>query len=98
MPKAHMTVIEPGAHGAAVPLQVLGRSGFTARYDWEGVYALASSRQPRDVRGRTLSVRFEIVDKRLRSGTAFNSSRGPYTVSVSLQVCFGTLIRLGLCS
>ena len=72
----------------AVLLQVLGRSGFTARYDWEGVYALASSRQARDVRGRTLSVRFEVIDKRLRSGTAFNSSRGPYTVSVSLQVCF----------
>ena len=75
-------------------MQVLGRSGFTARYDWEGVYALASSRQPRDVRGRTLSVRFEIVDKRLRSGSAssaaFNSSRGPYTVSVALQVCLGS--------
>ena len=69
-------------------MQVLGQSGFTARYDWEGVYALASSRQPRDVRGRMLSVRFEIIDKRLRSGSAFNSSRGPYSVSVSLQVCF----------
>ena len=73
-------------------MQVLGRSGFTARYDWEGVYALASSRQPRDVRGRMLSVRFEIIDKRLHSGSAssaaVNSSRGPYTVSVSLQVCF----------
>jgi len=70
--------------------QVLGRSGFTARYDWEGVYALASSRQPRDVRGQTLSIRFEIIDKRLRSGApgsaAYNSTRGPYTVSVSLQV------------
>lgn len=68
----------------------MGQSGFTARYDWEGVYALAGSRQARDVRGQMLSVHFEIVDRRLRSGphgsTAFNSSRGPYTVSVSLQV------------
>ena len=42
------------------------------------------------MRGQTLSVRLAIVDKRLRSGTpgsaSFNSSRGPYTVSVSLQV------------
>ena len=42
------------------------------------------------MRGQTLSVRFAIVDKRLRSGTpgsaTYNSSGGPYTVSVSLQV------------
>lgn len=42
------------------------------------------------MRGQMLSVRFAIVDKRLRSGApgsaSYNSSRGPYTVSVSLQV------------
>ena len=42
------------------------------------------------MRGQTLSVRFAIVDKRLRSGApgsaSYNSSGGPYTVSVSLQV------------
>lgn len=75
--------------------QVLGRSGFTARYDWEGVYALAASRQPRDVRGQALGVRFEIIDKRLRSGVpgsaAYNRSRGPYTIAVSLQVCLSPM-------
>ena len=69
---------------------MLERSGFTARYDWEGIYAVASSRTPRDVRGQKLSVRFEIIDKRPAlkgiGSVGRNASRGPYKVSVALQV------------
>ena len=87
-------------------VQVLASNGFTARYDWEGVYAAASSRMPRDVRGRTLPVRFAIVDKR---PLPKNATRGPYRVGVSLQVglddtlsptvlpCQGSALA-GLCS
>ncbi len=67
--------------------QVLEHSGLVARYDWEGVYAVASSRVPRDVRGQALAVRFEIVDKRPRAALgARNITKGPYSVAVKLQV------------
>jgi hypothetical protein len=70
---------------------VLEHSGFVARYDWEGVYAVASSRAPRDVRGQTLAVRFQIIDKRPRNALSGspsqNATRGPYSVAVKLQVC-----------
>ena len=64
-------------------MQVLARSGFAARHDWEGVYATADARTPRDVAGRTLPVRFTIIDRRPLPG---NATRGPYSVAVSLQV------------
>ncbi|CAL8462321.1 g1854 [Coccomyxa elongata] len=73
----------------AWPSQVLEHSGLVARYDWEGVYAVASSRVPRDVRGQTLAVRFEIIDKRPRTALGGSPSRnitkGPYSVAVKLQ-------------
>lgn len=77
-----------GAEWTRCGAQVLGHNGFVARHDWEGVYAVASSRAPRDVRGQTLAVRFEIIDKRPRGGPggARNASRGPYSVAVRLQV------------
>lgn len=69
---------------------MLEHSGLVARYDWEGVYAVASSRVPRDVRGQTLAVRFEIIDKRPRTAlggsTSRNIKKGPYSVAVKLQV------------
>ena len=67
---------------------------------FEGVRALDPDRRPRDVRGRELSVRFEVVDRRARrAGPEIPSSspiaarptgdaglgRGPYRVTVSLQ-------------
>ena len=68
-------------------VQVLEHSGFVARYDWEGVYAVAASRAPRDVRGQTLAVRFQIIDKRPRSTVGGrNATGGPYNVAVRLQV------------
>ena len=56
---------------------MLARSGFTARYDWAGIYATAESRAPRDVRGRTLAVRFEIVDKRPLAADGRQRDPGP---------------------
>jgi hypothetical protein len=75
--------LQPPHARACVCAQVLASNGFAARWDWEGIYAVASSRTPRDVRGRTLPVRFAIVDKRPLPG---NATRGPYRVGVSLQV------------
>ncbi|EIE24136.1 integrin alpha N-terminal domain-containing protein [Coccomyxa subellipsoidea C-169] len=70
----------------AWPSQVLEHSGFVARYNWEGVYAVAASRAPRDVRGQTLAVRFQIIDKRPRSTVGGrNATGGPYNVAVRLQ-------------
>ena len=64
-------------------LQVLGRNGFTSRLGWLSVAATPATRQPRDVRGHTLPVRFKIDDPR---PLAANSTQGPYTVFVTLQV------------
>lgn len=76
-----------------VAVQVHGRNNHMARYGLQGVFATEATRAPRDVRGQTLPVRFEIVDKRaaatVNSGRfdgAPKSARGPYTVAVSLQV------------
>jgi hypothetical protein len=89
-PSAHSFAGGSRQAGRGAVVQVLARDEFTARYDWEGVYAVASSRVPRDVRGQKLSVRFEIIDKRppiIRpDSAAHNTSRGPYRVSVALQV------------
>lgn len=79
--------------------QVHGRSTQMARVNTRGVYATKSSRAARDVRGKTLPVRFEIVDSRVtpvdpeaaREGRAAEAPpvgaipAGPYTVSVSLR-------------
>lgn len=67
------------------PAQTPGTSsaGFVSRWDWEGIYATATSRVPRDVRGESVAIRLTIVDKRpLPAG---KSQHGPYKVSVSLQ-------------
>ena len=71
-----------------------------ARLNTRGVFATAASRAPRDVRGKTLPVRFEIVDSRV-SAVEQEAARegqppaappagappvGPYIVSVSLRV------------
>jgi len=60
-----------------------GPAGFSARWNWEGVYVTAMTRLPRDVRGEAVPVRFAVVDNRpaLRNG----KKRGPYTVLVSLH-------------
>ena len=69
----------------AWPAQVPGQgaAGFSARWNWEGVYTTATSRVPRDVRGEAVPVRFTIVDNRppLPGG----KSHGPYKISVTLQ-------------
>lgn len=69
----------------AWPAQVPGQgtAGFTARWDWEGVYVTATSRLPRDVRGEAVPVRLTIIDKRppLPGG----KPHGPYKISVTLQ-------------
>eukprot|EP00891_Asterochloris_glomerata_P005963 jgi/Astpho2/5963/e_gw1.00080.8.1_t len=46
---------------------VHGLNALAARFNWQGIAATAATRAPRDVRGRSLNVRFEITDK--RSGT-----------------------------
>lgn len=68
------------------------------RWDWEGVYATAATRIPRDVRGHTLPIKLVVLDKRqplanrtdqLAARAAANGlarGRGPYRVSVLLQV------------
>jgi hypothetical protein len=64
------------------PTQVLGSNGFVARWNWEGIYATAGTRIPRDVRGLHLPVRFTILDKRPGS----NSTKVSYSITVTLQV------------
>lgn len=46
------------------PQQTIGGGSFTARWGWEGVYVTTESRQPRDVRGQLLPLRFKIIDRR----------------------------------
>ena len=78
-------------------MQVHGRNGRLGRYGMQGVFANEAMRAPRDVRGQSLPVRFEIVDKRplppshgaVHGDTAQAPARGPYTVAVSLQVRLG---------
>ncbi|KAK9842442.1 hypothetical protein WJX81_000368 [Elliptochloris bilobata] len=72
----------------AWPAQVPVQGAFTARADWQGIAATADARAPRDVRGQTLAVRFEITDLRPPLPPAVpggNDSRGPYHVAVMLQ-------------
>jgi len=73
---------------------VHGRNNRLSRWGMQGVFATDDARAPRDVRGHTLPVRFEIVDRRplppaqgaVHGDTAQAQRRGPYTVAVSLQV------------
>ena len=68
--------------------QVPAQGAVTARAAWEGIAATADTRAPRDVRGQTLAVRFEITDLRPPLPPAVpggNDSRGPYQVAVMLQ-------------
>jgi outer membrane protein assembly factor BamB len=60
-----------------------GTAGFVAKWNWEGIYATAASRVPRDVRGEAVQVRVTVVDNRppLTGGKL----HGPYRISVSLQ-------------
>lgn len=64
-------------------MQTQGISGFTSKLGSFTVAATADARQPRDVRGQTLSVRFEISDPSFSIG---NSSSGPYDTTVTLRV------------
>lgn len=64
-------------------VQVNGLSGFTSKLSSFSVAGTADSRQPRDVRGRTLNVRFEIKDPAFASG---NLSAGPYNAVIALRV------------
>ncbi|KAK9815165.1 hypothetical protein WJX73_009335 [Symbiochloris irregularis] len=74
--------------GAPVdPLAVLnsavhGQSSFVARSGWVGLAATADARAPRDIRGRTLPVRFDITDR--RPAPLSNVSAG-YKVAVKLE-------------
>ena len=78
----------------ATGAQVHGRNNRLSRWGMQGVFATDDARAPRDVRGHTLPVRFEIVDRRplppaqgaVHGDTAQAQRRGPYTVAVSLQV------------
>jgi hypothetical protein len=58
-----------------------GASPLVARWNWEGVYTMADSRVPRDVRGEYVPVRFKVVDRRPK----VNGKKGPYKVSATLQ-------------
>jgi hypothetical protein len=60
-----------------------GAAGCTARWRWEGVWADAASRTPRDVRGAAVAVRFEVLDRRPLSDLP-GVKRGPYKISVTL--------------
>ncbi|KAK9817910.1 hypothetical protein WJX72_004192 [[Myrmecia] bisecta] len=74
--------------------QVHSHNTMVARDRWEGVHALEEVRRPRDVRGHTLPVRFEIVDNRPPAilwppgqpkPAESENARGPYTVFVTLK-------------
>lgn len=60
-----------------------GTAGFVAKWDWEGIYATAASRVPRDVRGEAVQVRVTVVDK--RPPLIGGKLHGPYKISVALQ-------------
>ncbi len=60
-----------------------GTAGFVAKWNWEGIYATAASRVPRDVRGEAVQVRVTVVDK--RPPLAGGKLHGPYRISVALQ-------------
>lgn len=71
--------------------QLQGCNNMVARYGYQGIYATPATRMPRDVRGQTLSVRFDILDNRppalMPSQDAAGepkSLRGPYRVTVTL--------------
>ena len=78
-----------------------GRNNRLARFGMQGVFAGGAMRAARDVRGQTLPVRFEILDKRplppahgaVHGATAQAPARGPYTVAVSLQVRLASTLR-----
>lgn len=59
-----------------------GASPLMSRWNWEGVYTMADSRVPRDVRGEFVPVRFKVVDNRPKLGG--KTSRGPYKISATL--------------
>eukprot|EP00887_Chlorella_sp_A99_P003269 scaffold9.g3269.t1 len=84
---------------AYAPAQVPNGNNFAAKWNWEGVYATAGSRMPRDVRGQHLPIRFTVVDRRpplpnatvpvkgkkgMKKRKTKSGGRGPYKVSVLL--------------
>ncbi len=81
-----------------------GRNNRLSRWGMQGVFATDDARAPRDVRGQTLPIRFEIVDKRplppaqgaVHGDTAQAQRHGPYTVAVSLQARPRSLSRHSL--
>ena len=82
-----------------------GRNNRLSRWGMQGVFATPDARAPRDVRGQTLAIRFEIVDKRplppaqgaVHGDTAQAQRHGPYTVAVSLQVRSGASVGFSFC-
>lgn len=42
----------------------VSEASYVARWNWAGIYAVAGSRIPRDVRGAQVQIRFTIMDKR----------------------------------
>lgn len=66
-------------------VQVQGMSGFTSKLGAFSVKGTADARQPRDVRGRSLNVRFEIRDPGFVEG---NSSAAPYHTTIAFRVSF----------
>ena len=60
-----------------------GTSGFVTKWNWEGIYATAASRVPRDVRGEAVQVRVTVVDN--RPPLIGGKLHGPYKISVALQ-------------
>lgn len=72
----------PALPEAVWPSEMLGPSGFTSPLGWFSVAATAATRQPRDVRGQHLSVRFSISNPGPPAG---NLSAGPYSTTISLR-------------
>jgi len=64
----------------------VGEGAYTARWNWAGVYAVAGTRTPRDVRGTQVQIRFTILDKRGRtmSDGSKNIRKPSYKVSATL--------------
>lgn len=67
----------------------VGAACCTSSWNLEGIYALAASRVPRDVRGFAVPVRFRIMDERKRVGKSKSelgvTGNGPYKVSIILS-------------
>eukprot|EP00898_Chlorokybus_atmophyticus_P003628 jgi/Chlat1/4266/Chrsp29S04370 len=73
----------------AWPAQVPAGHGFAVRYGREGIFALKGSRNHRDIAGETMTVQFEIVDKRPSVVKTIYSTKADGIYSVTISVLGG---------